>query len=478
MAVRPLVVLALALAVAALAPWVLAPHLINHDVAQFMYGGRAALGGLRLYTQFIEMNLPSAYYLAALPALLGEELGIGAAGGLVLFVMAAIAAALGLCAHFLRRAAIPDADWLLLALLVAMLLPAVRHFGQREHLLAVLSLSYALSFLVPRAGIAGVLAGVLAGIAMGQKPYFLVLPLFLELAAPWRQSWRPHAQSVAALLVAGLCLGAGLLRHPEYLTELLPLARGTYGAWDGVWLVMLLHQELMFGLALLLFACRLPSRPETAPVRRLLLAAAMAGLFLIFLQRKGYDYHYLPLMVPALALAALVLADIVALGLAAEAVLAGPLLALGLAVAIGAARVPFDYHRTADQLAPLVARHGGDGVVGGLSIHPFPFFDLLMRHGGRWATRYASLWPLVGQLAHPERPLDDTMRRIRGQLAEDLEREHPCVVVVDEYRWGAQRQGLLAFLQDDAHFARVWAAYAKVAQVDGYAVHSRCPAGQ
>lgn len=459
----------------------LRPHLINHDVAQFMYGARVMLAGGTLYRDFIEMNLPTAYWLSALPVLLASLTGIDPGAALMLCMMAGVALSLALCALVLNRSAVARREELLLLVLAAELLPAFHHFGQREHLFVILVLPYVLSVLMEGRALALALAvAVPAGFGLALKPYFLVLPLFAEAAAP-RRRWG-HVQSWVGLAVAGAVLGASLWRHPEYVRDLLPLARATYGGWEAPLALFLSIDGFSSSALALWLAARLSPaagrHPAIAPVAALL----AAGLAIAAMQNKGYDYHMLPAVAGAVLLLALVLTDWVAAppGARRPGTVPGVLLALFLLGWDGArflrdALHPFDYVATGEKMAPVVERWGGAQPMAGLSVHVFPTFPYLLRHGGEWALRYPSLWPLVGYFkagaATPPGPELQALRRI---VAEDLETRRPCVVFVDTWGWWGARFPLVEFLSAEPRFAASWENYRLVDSIDGYDIYSRC----
>lgn len=474
-------VLGVALLLTAAVVFGVRPHLINHDVAQFMYGARVLLAGGTLYRDFIEMNLPTAYWASALPVLLASATGMTPGAALVLCVMVAVALSLALCALVLNRSAVSRRDEVLLLILAAELLPAFHHFGQREHLCVILVLPYVLSVLMraPAHGLA-VAVGMLAGFGLALKPYFVVLPLFVEAVAPSRR-WG-HEQSAVALGMAGAVLAAALWQHPEYVRDLLPLARATYGGWEAP-LVLFLSIDGFSSSALALWlVVRLSPdvgrNPVSAPVSALL----AAGLAIAAMQHKGYDYHMLPAVAGAVLLLSLTMMDWAMSppvtrrpGTMPGILLVAFLLSWDGARFLRDALHPFDYVATGEKIAPVVERWGGATPVAGLSVHVFPTFPYLLRHGGEWALRYPSLWPLVGYFkAGATTPPGPELRALRRAVAEDLETRRPCVVFVDRWDWWGVSFPLVGFLSDEPHFAALWANYRLVDSIDGYDIYSRC----
>lgn len=460
----------------------LQPHLINHDVAQFLYGGRALLSGATLYRDFIEMNLPTTYLASTLPVLVAQGLGLNMAAALQLSVLVAVAASVALSALILNRAPLQRRPELLLLVLVGELLPAFHHFGQREHLFVILAFPYVLSFLmVGRVVPVAIAAGVLAGLGLSLKPYFFILPLFIE-AAMWRRWWG-HVQSWFALGVGGTVMAAALWRHPEYITDLLPLARATYGGWEAPPLLLISIDGLSSSVLAFWLAARIPDNAGRGQARLLAGAATAAGIAIAVMQNKGYDYHMLPAVVPASLLLLAVLLDWTDAShvdarrarMWPAIVLAALLLSWNGARFLRDAAVPFDYHDTNRKLAPIVAEWGGGHPIAGLSVHVFPTFPYLMRYGGEWALRYPSLWPLVGYFkAGGTAPPSADLVTLRSIVTEDMETKAPCLVFVDTWDWGFVRHPFVEFLSGDPRFAALWKNYRLVDGIDGYDIYSRC----
>jgi hypothetical protein len=204
---------------------------INNDVAWYIHSAGALLDGGRLYDDiFFEVNPPLMLYLTLPGALLARLTGWFAADAYLLTVFAAIALALWLASRVLADRPTAERRTILLAAgLVLGLLPA-GDFGQRSHVMLVLTLPYLLLLArrlpaVPACGRRLALAiGAVAGLGCAIKPHYLLLPAALELLLLARtvHPLRPETVAmVAAVALYGLSI---VLLTPDYLTRVVPYA--------------------------------------------------------------------------------------------------------------------------------------------------------------------------------------------------------------------------------------------------------------
>lgn len=216
----------------------------NHDVAWVLWGSREMLGGATWGRDIIEPNPPLAWYLAIPSAWVAQLLGTPTAA--TFHVMVAGAALCSLAAFEMLARTDPlvrPAERHLPTLIAALFLLVLpyRDFGQREHLMLIGALPYlALTALRQSGGMpvqraAALAAGVAAGLGFALKPYFLVVPLLVEIttlvvARRWTLALRPEVLAIAGVVgVYGLFV---LLFTSDYLPVVLPLAQAIYWSFD------------------------------------------------------------------------------------------------------------------------------------------------------------------------------------------------------------------------------------------------------
>ena len=405
--------------------------LVNHDVAWYLVAGRQWIDGARLYTDLSEVNPPLAFYLIRAALHLGDVLALGPAASLAAFTGGLVAISTAWVGRSLPQD-VRSPVLIQFVFAVALVIPFLGHFGQREHLMVILLAPWVAAALFtddPLRGRGAIARGIVGGIGVCLKPYFLVYPLALTVTEIIRtRSLRP------ILAPANLAMGSvGVLYvafvavvHPEYLGTVVPDARLVYGA---VTLPVGLQVQNIWPLAtalagLVLLAGRAGIFGQRA------LALYLAAILAYVLQGNGFTYHAAPIHALALiGLAVLALRRPGPLRLASVTAVA---LILGQALVEGGYRNPLSA-RLADRfetlsLAPKRLLVWSPSLL--------PAFPLVLDQRADWAGHAGSLWLLPGTLdlamaeggdADPRRPVLD---RQRDLMARDLAR-CPDVVILD-----------------------------------------------
>jgi len=286
---------------------------INHDVAAVFDFSRRWLAGSRLYVDLIDINPPLVFMLNLVPAAIAAWTPLGAPQAL-LGCLILLAAGLWRAAEALRRGRGegPVEAALLSAAIPALLLMAGDDFGQREAIMAMAAIPYAL--LVARRmdndpvapGLA-IGVAVAAALAFALKPYFLAVPLLAEGLVLLRRGWPravrdPVPWAMAALWIAYLAVI--LLAFPAYVGRVLPLVIPNYHEIQGTgpWHLLITAQ---MGTAILLLAVTVPLamlRPAGA-LAQALAACALGAFISAWMQQKGWDYHITPVTILGVATA-------------------------------------------------------------------------------------------------------------------------------------------------------------------------------
>lgn len=280
---------------------------MHHDVAYYVLAVERWLDGARLYRDLIDVNLPTIYWLMAAPVWLAGRLDVDPMAAFNWFVLLLA----GLSVVAVHRAAgriLRDPGWLpdiLAGVLVLWFLVLIGHsFGQREHLATILMAPYA----VARAGAAPhrpdvwfrMAVGLAAGLGAALKPYFGLIVLGMEGALLLRRGreWRPSAEAVALALAVAACALATLLFTPDYLAQVLPLARATYHGFERPITEIIGTQGpravACFVLAVVAMPLAWTLDRRAADLVALLSGAALGGYAAFLVQSKGWIYHLVP----------------------------------------------------------------------------------------------------------------------------------------------------------------------------------------
>lgn len=480
--------------------WLQAGVHLNHDVAWITHGAVWMLQGKHFGHDIIDVNPPLIWFVSMPAAWLVKHRLCTEADAIRLYVWFLCGLSLLLCHRLLRPLRLAgsgaESAAILLGAAFAMAILPKSAFGQREHLAFVLGLPYCLLIAarlggaIPARGIAPA-CGVLAGIAFGFKPWFLAVPLLLEIlhlarARTLRSVWRAETLSLTAVLL--IYLLAIVLFAREYLTVVLPMSLATYWAYDGAldpwyhWGAALLP----FGFALLFLAVA-----RRFPPAALALTAAFAGFsFSHWAQHKGFAYHAYPALAVAVTLSAY------ATALAARALLQVKwpvsqwvkvaMAACPVVVAMNGVRLwsepVSDWAAIYDMRSGRIGSFRSEvidrvnaavprgGCVYAFSSHPFPAFPTMSYTVAEWGS------PMVGQFVLPAllardrvgdparlAALDRAVQAQREQVLADFTRCPPDLVLIET---GPERLGMhgrtfddLAFYNADPRFAALWQRY-------------------
>ena len=461
------------------------PWEINHDVSCFLYAADRVLDGEVLYRDFVDVNLPLVVYASMLPAWLARVAGGGFVLAFDLFVVAIVAASLVLSARVARRGAVgflaePAA---LCVLVFALLVVPGRDFGQREHLMVVLSLPYLVTQVVrlgdspPDRG-SGWLVGAFAAVGFAFKPFFLIVPFCVALGMLLaRRRFRPLAWPENLALLGGLTLYVAhfflVPYRGEFVSTMWQAWRG-YGAYEVDIGEIFGHpwsqRALWAGAALSVGAVFI--RNARGPLW-VLLSAWVGAIIGSLVQAKGWSYQLLP----AVLFGWLGLAFVLGLkgwwrGLVAPALL------LAVAVPLGqhwlerdpesqALRGSSDYTGIPPALIEVRELGPGDSVVV-LDTDMQTFFGWLVENRVQWASRFSCLWPVPGAL------LDTRLRReLVSAVVDDLQRYRPKLLYVRQSPVSFVPDPsfeLVDWLREDLRFRELLSEYVAAESVPGFSV--------
>jgi putative flippase GtrA len=487
-------VIAAALAAAA----VLYPfNQLNHDTSWYLVATRKWLDGAALYRDIMEINPPLAFYLTAPSILLSKYLDVNSTAAFCWTLLLCIAGSLFWIKSILdRQRALPENERLLLlsGFTAMMLFVPMACFGQREHLMLVLSgpyFCYGLTCAEKKrySTIEQVAIGAVAFLGLGLKPYFLAAPALLAAVTVWqRRSFRPVV-TTPNLVIGAACV-AYLLAvrtvYPDYFHTVVPLARLTYGAFGFDPLSVLAKPAVLVFAGAMAAWAMLPRNDLAGR-----LAAISVGFLLCyFVQFKGFYYQVAPaegyLLIFCLWTAFHGLRD-PSRPVAVTGMLVVTILLCAYIGLLGLYRNP----------AP--ARFAGytDGLqaprVLVLSSNLSAAFPFVNQVGGEWTSRYPTQWIVPGAVRGLEDPgcgqTTETCNEYRKALnfarsttVEDFLKGMPERVYVDVRRRKPYFGGLpfdyVAWLEGDPAFAERWKSYTRIGKISGYEVWALTPRGR
>jgi hypothetical protein len=465
----------------------------NTDVSWLLTLGEKILAGQRLYVDLVEVN-PPASILLYLPAIvIGRILEVPPEWVVDGLVFLAISLSLWIAGRIAARAGIfhgiDGCGLTACATAVLAILPA-QTFGEREHI-ALIALLPALAVYAARAKGASpapdsaIVAGLSAGLAIIIKPHFAMGIVAAVIATMLcTKSWRPLA-ATENWIAGGLTVLYGAfvaVAFPSFPTDIIPLVNAVYVPIRRPFATLVGSPGIWLSAAALLGLVVMKRRAVVSPPYCLLWATACGFFFAFLIQGKGWPYHSYPML-------ALV---IIALGTAAAerksttpATLTirhgidrlGPMVLVEVAIVVG-----FVWMNLATDTAALVE------PIRRIKPHPTMLaitpdiavgHPLVRRLGGRWAGSTSSLWITAGVLqrqwnealdAATRERLEAYMARDRTMLSEDIRRERPDIVLVDEiaFDWDA-------WARSDPALSRALSAYSEAERVGGLVILRRNP---
>lgn len=287
--------------------------LMNCDASWFVYGARKVLleGGNYL-NNYTEINPPLILYLSWPVAALSHYFHSGESfifrGYVFLLAMISLSVCFVLIQKIFSRHLFNGWLCITVTAFCMMILP-IRDFGQREHLMIILTMPWFFSMALPlekgaiHAG-AAFFIGLFAGIGFFIKPYFLISFVFVEIYYAWRRKSLVaciRLDTLAMLLALLSYVAIIFFRHPDYLFVMLPMLSHAYFAlFDYQWSEVLLNPGVPFYcLAVVMYFFQNKKYPYQALSTVLFLAST--GFFLSYLiHRTPFYYHIYPVFLPAM----------------------------------------------------------------------------------------------------------------------------------------------------------------------------------
>jgi hypothetical protein len=448
---------------------------LNHDVAWILAIGARVLSGQRLYVDVIELNPPLIVWLNLPVVAAAHALHIDPGTLFRLLVLAIAAAALVASMAIVRGVELTGAPFAAVASYVVV--AGVGYdFGQREHLALLLSLPY-LACAVRRMREEGhakrwVVVGVAAaaGIGFALKPFFLAVPLLVELVIARR---RRSCASISAVIIGAeltVYAAAVLVFAPAYvpLGRLLAPAYGV-GYFNTVPLAFALMPNFLIGAIGLAFGWRVLRRHAELHV---LFAAAVGFGAGAVAQWKGWGYHWLPFAALGMLVLGAAATEVLARRHpAAVRRIAGAVAILGGLTLFGAATAGRASNPYPAMLAPVIAELGG-GPVGVLSSLDVAY-PLVTLPGVGSSFRL----PTVGLLVTAIRLGDARIGSfLRGVFAEDMRRAPPRLLIEDTRDLGLPAPlDLVGYLSQSPEFAVRMADFRLVRRVGPFRILQRQP---
>lgn len=472
------------LAVAAVALWIQLRIYPNHDVAWVLWGARAMMHGAKFGRDIIEPNPPLAWYLSMPTDAIAEWLNVplDRPFRIALALLGVLSAA---SLVRLRPAGLSVWRASIVAVVAAlgMIVLVGREYGQRDPITIILALPY-----LALAGrqcdgdpvptrTARVMIGVVAGLGFALKPYFLAVPLLVELSLMAfgrkpRRLFRAENLSAAGVIIA-YAVWLVAFEQP-YLRDVIPLVIPIYGAFS----YPFVDVAVPMALQILCAAGFVVLSIEKTDGFGLVLSASLCGFAISYLIQEGYAYHLVPARTVALLLATRFMVDarcsrIVRLTGLGFATLLVFLWGLPFREWWAVARPGGALYAQIEDIDTSIARHARGGSFLVVAVRTYPSFPAGIYAPARYVSRTNGQWflPAVVQARHKGDPSPSAETHARDFIMYDL-RSRPTLVLIDTDSRGHTRGpadfDFLKFYEEDPKFRAVWRNYREVEPVASF----------
>ncbi|HEY4250878.1 MAG TPA: hypothetical protein VGM87_06745 [Roseomonas sp.] len=460
---------------------------IKDDVAWLLHVAQDWIDGHRLYVSLVELNPPPIIWFSALPVLIGRALDVSALDVMPVFCgLLVMGSAWWTASLLVRRGLFHRHATVFTGIAVILLFVPTGEFGQREHIIAAAALPYLALRMRPLRG--GTIpapeaaaAGALVALCCALKPWYAPAFILVETVMVVRGGVLQRVAICSAIATGTVIAAVALLAHPEYFTEVVPLALKFYlPPPEGLERLFPRDAVLLFAgqvVAVCLWWLRRQVRDDGDAILILLLFAFGAtGAY--FEQGRGWFYHRIPAATATIG--ALLLCAALSWPQALRWTrIAAAVLLLAFAGQAGKRFLPrlvmaADFRDGIEErLSDLLQREGARSYLAFSNTLAlgFPVVDMA---GTAWASRFASMWAVRGELqsiaeADPDAPVSTQARR---WVIEDFLAACPDVVVVDT---GSETDYPAVLSAADPAFARAWAGYVRIGRFDGLLAYRRAP---
>ena len=469
--------------------------MLNHDSSWYLISTGWWLDGARIDHDIVEPNPPLAYYLTVPAVVLARLADWEPAQALSVYFLAfwfGSVAWYSVIGARCRNLAVPSRMVFAAAACVALLLVAIRDFGQREFLLALFALPYlALTVFQPNndevTRTERVLIGVYATLGLALKPYFLLLPAALTLLDMVRKrSLAPviEPQNVAIAVGCVVYVLATYILHPAYFSDTIPIAMLTYAAFGyDAYAVSLIALPVCLAWLFALYGLSFLSGNDFDIGLRFTVAG-LAGLLIYFVQFKGWNYQ----LVPAAFLTMLACSWIV-IGLLSvrRNWVRGCVVALTTAVLLVAMLIWRGPYTNAFPQAfePFFRSEPGERSFLAMTANVSVSFPMANMTRAEPVSRYPALWIFPGAVSRLAieddlsgdqiAQLNDVLDHALRTTVEDFLRGEPELVIVDVRDDKPYFQGVafdyLSFFRADPQFDELWQRYQLVGSTRGFDIY-------
>ena len=298
--------------------------LINNDASWLMHLARAILHGQKYAKNFFEINPPLSILIYLPEVFIEKIMPVSHKTGLRIYIFFLATLSFLIC-YFLSEKFFTQKQshlfmYFLLMLITIFLILPLDTFGQREHILLILTTPYFL-LAIDRVKnksvhfLLGALVGILAGIGFSIQPYFFTAFILVEgyLVCCRKNIFAfLRMETTCIVLFVIFYVGLLLLFFKSYLSTVMPILLTLYYknfSYDFIY-VMLMPQVFFCIFVYILYFLR-RKESENKSINDILMLSSVGYILAYFFQKTAWYYHILPACSMALLLLSILIFDVI-----------------------------------------------------------------------------------------------------------------------------------------------------------------------
>ena len=297
---------------------------LNFDVIYLSDAAKRLLAGGTYTNDFFETNPPLILFLYLPAIFLAKLTSISLSVAMRIYFFSFIIACVSTCSFFLEKILgekNPLRYTILLAISFVLLFLPVHQMGQREYFLILFSLPYLfLAILrIENKSLPASLAfavGLFAGIGFALKPFFLTLPILIELYLIYKKRNLFSVFRIETLTIASFCVSylvSIFYFFPDYIHVILPFVSRVYFiGMKSSWVDYFKNLPVIFCYSSLLFYGLTRKIDRYSTLSTVFFLAVLGFILTFTIPRSVWYYHVLPAMAMACILFAILLEQIIA----------------------------------------------------------------------------------------------------------------------------------------------------------------------
>jgi hypothetical protein len=286
--------------------FIIQSHMFLHnDVFYLTHAAKSLLAGGKYMDDFFETNPPLILFLYMPVACLYEVLGLSLGNALLIYFFFLSILSIVVSNYLLQKIVTTKSlIYIIITTITFDLLFLSEHqLGQRDFLFFIFTLPYLFSVVLrienkPLSPYFGFGIGLFAGLGIGLKPFFLMLPILIELYVIYKKRNILAAIRIETIMISGILIAyisSVFYFFPDYIYTILPfVARVYYAGWRVTWSTYFTAFNVLFCFTPILFYFMTRKRDRYSILSTVFLLGLLAFIISFTIPRALFCSHVLP----------------------------------------------------------------------------------------------------------------------------------------------------------------------------------------